>query len=259
MSAMCRLFSWFKTPHKNISIFFSKYIDTCIQKSLLYIHVCIINRELVLRKTKEDAEKTRQDIINAGISVFSRKWFAIVNMCDIAREAGVTRGAIYWHFKNKAELFIEIHNLVVKEIEIIINDSIAQGITLKERTFSILKNIIMKYYNDKNLRQMSRVLYLNQAVLEMPEFREWHLNYHQEKGHFFSELYQKAVGVSIDLKNDENAHIEFLSVVAYVQGLLDMIIFKEETSLKKLDEKKISQLVNIFLDGLFNYLPNKSA
>ena len=106
---------------------------------------------------------------------------------------------------------------------------------------------------------MSRVLYLNQAVLEMPEFREWHVSYHKEKGQFFSELYQKAAGESIDLENDETAKIEFLSIVAYLQGLIDIIIFKEEVGLKKLDEKSISQLVNIFLDGLFNYVPEKAV
>ena len=92
-----------------------------------------------MRKTKEDAEKTRQHIIDAGIKVFSKKLYSVVNMCDIAKEAGFTRGAIYWHFKNKSELFMEIHNRVVSEIEIIVNASIAQGVTLKERTFSILK------------------------------------------------------------------------------------------------------------------------
>jgi len=193
------------------------------------------------------------DIIEAGIKVFSKKWYAVVNMSDIAKEAGVTRGAIYWHFKNKAELFREIHNLVIKEIEIIVNASIAQGETLKERTFSILKNIVMKYYKDKNLRLMSRVLYMNQAVFEMDDFKEWHINYHKEKEVFFTELCRKASGDPVDLQNNKNALIEFLSVVAYLQGLIDMIIFKEEIGLKKLDENDISQLVNIFLDGLFSY------
>ena len=212
-----------------------------------------------MRKTREDAEQTRMDIIEAGIKVFSQKWYAVVNMSDIAKEAGVTRGAIYWHFKNKAELFREIHNLVVKEIEIIVNASIAQGETLKERTFSILKNLVMKYYKDKNLRLMSRVLYMNQAVFEMDDFKEWHINYHKGKEAFFTELCRKASGDPVDLKKDKNAMIEFLSVVAYLQGLIDMIIFKEEIGLKKLDENDISQLVNIFLDGLFSYVKKDAA
>lgn len=223
------------------------------------MHECIIIGETVLRKTKEDAEKTRQDIIEAGINVFSKKWYAIVNMSDIAKEAGVTRGAIYWHFKNKAELFREIHNIVAGEIETIVRQSLAQGTTLKERTFSILYNIVLKYNSDRKLRQMSRVLYLNQAVFEMKEFREWHFDYHRDKEKFFTDICRKANGEEIDLANDRNAKMEFLSVVAYLQGLLDMIVFKEEIGLKKFSEKDIAQLVTIFTDGLFNYTPEKVA
>ncbi|MDX9801450.1 MAG: TetR family transcriptional regulator [Spirochaetia bacterium] len=206
-----------------------------------------------MRKTRLDAEKTKQDIIDAGIKIFSSKLYAVVNMSDIAKEAGVTRGAIYWHFKNKRDLFMEIHNLVVKEIETIVSSSITQGITLKERTFSILNNILLKYSRDKKLRQMNRVLYLNQAVFDMKEFKENHLNYHKSKEQFFTDLIRKATGKDIDVKSDRNVMIEFLSVAAYMQGITEMIIFQEEAGLPKLDEKGITQLINIFLDGLFSY------
>ena len=65
-----------------------------------------------MRKTKKDAEKTKQDLIEAGIDIFSRKLYSDVNISEIAKMAGVTRGAVYWHFKNKAELFKEINEFV---------------------------------------------------------------------------------------------------------------------------------------------------
>jgi TetR/AcrR family transcriptional regulator, acrAB operon repressor len=59
----------------------------------------------MVRKTKEDAEKTRQDIIESARSVFHECGVSRSTLEKIAKEAGVTRGAIYWHFKDKAELF----------------------------------------------------------------------------------------------------------------------------------------------------------
>lgn len=56
------------------------------------------------RKTKEEALETRQGIIDASVRVFARHGVAKASLTDIAREAGVTRGAIYWHFANKADL-----------------------------------------------------------------------------------------------------------------------------------------------------------
>jgi len=57
---------------------------------------------------KEQAERTRENILKAGLKVFSEKGFAASRLEDIAREAGVTRGAIYWHFHDKLELFCEL-------------------------------------------------------------------------------------------------------------------------------------------------------
>lgn len=57
------------------------------------------------RKTKEEAELTRQDIIDAARCVFHECGVSRSSLEQVARVAGVTRGAVYWHFANKAELF----------------------------------------------------------------------------------------------------------------------------------------------------------
>ena len=59
----------------------------------------------MVRKTKEDAELTRQRIIDAARTVFLARGVSQTSMEHIAREAGVTRGAVYWHFNNKTDLF----------------------------------------------------------------------------------------------------------------------------------------------------------
>ena len=59
----------------------------------------------MVRKTKEEAEKTRQEIIEAARAVFHRDGVGRATMEKIAKEAGVTRGAVYWHFADKAALF----------------------------------------------------------------------------------------------------------------------------------------------------------
>ena len=56
------------------------------------------------RRTKEEAQETRRSILEAAVRVFARQGVANTSLTDIAQEAGVTRGAIYWHFANKADL-----------------------------------------------------------------------------------------------------------------------------------------------------------
>lgn len=58
----------------------------------------------MVRKTKEDTELTRAALLEAAERVFYEKGVAQTTLSDIATAAGLTRGAIYWHFKDKAAL-----------------------------------------------------------------------------------------------------------------------------------------------------------
>lgn len=58
-----------------------------------------------MRKTKAEAEQTRQDLLNAALEVFFQNGVTNTSLQAIAEQAGVTRGALYWHFKNKEDLF----------------------------------------------------------------------------------------------------------------------------------------------------------
>jgi TetR/AcrR family transcriptional regulator, repressor of the mexAB-oprM multidrug resistance operon len=65
-----------------------------------------------MRRTKQDAEKTRCAILEAAEALFLEKGVAHTSLEQIARHAGVTRGAVYWHFANKADLFNAMLNQV---------------------------------------------------------------------------------------------------------------------------------------------------
>lgn len=59
----------------------------------------------MIRKTRPAAELTRTQLLDAAEEVFLVRGVARSSLEEIARTAGVTRGAVYWHFRNKADLF----------------------------------------------------------------------------------------------------------------------------------------------------------
>ena len=69
------------------------------------------------RRTKEDAEATRNALLDAAERVFYDKGVSRASLDDIAREAGATRGAIYWHFKDKVDLFAAMLERVTLPLE----------------------------------------------------------------------------------------------------------------------------------------------
>jgi AcrR family transcriptional regulator len=57
------------------------------------------------RRTKAEAESTRAAILDAAEVLFYQHGVSRTTLEKIAAAANVTRGAIYWHFQNKADLF----------------------------------------------------------------------------------------------------------------------------------------------------------
>ena len=80
-----------------------------------------------MRRTKEEAEATRAKLLKTALSVFSAKGYAATTLDDVAKAAKVTRGAIYWHFKSKADLY----NTLIQELSArgatVVQQAVAEG------------------------------------------------------------------------------------------------------------------------------------
>ncbi|MBX9269373.1 TetR family transcriptional regulator [Chromobacterium violaceum] len=57
------------------------------------------------RKTREEAKQTRQQLLDAAEQLFSEQGVSRTTLAEIATAAGLTRGAVYWHFQNKLDLY----------------------------------------------------------------------------------------------------------------------------------------------------------
>ncbi len=66
----------------------------------------------MVRKCKEDADKTRQSLVDAARTCFLQHGVAGTTLDTVAKAAGMTRGAVYWHFANKVELFTAVRDEV---------------------------------------------------------------------------------------------------------------------------------------------------
>jgi len=93
-----------------------------------------------MRRTKEEAAVTRANLLKTALSVFSAKGYAAATLDDVAKAAKVTRGAIYWHFKSKADLY----NTLIQELSArgttVVQQALAEGGTL----IDILRRIFVR-------------------------------------------------------------------------------------------------------------------
>ncbi len=67
-----------------------------------------------MKRSKEDAAVTKEKLLEAAYYLFSTKGFENTTLSDIAIQAGLTRGAVYWHFKDKEDL---LNQLVIQNMQ----------------------------------------------------------------------------------------------------------------------------------------------
>jgi TetR/AcrR family acrAB operon transcriptional repressor len=112
-----------------------------------------------MRKTKEEAEVTKEKLLDAGLKVFSKKGYATATLDDIAKEAGVTRGAVYWHFKGgKADLMVAILNDGITRA----NDIMLNVIAAEEKPIKKLERLAVRMLEfleeDERYRAVQEIL-----------------------------------------------------------------------------------------------------
>jgi TetR/AcrR family acrAB operon transcriptional repressor len=71
----------------------------------------------MVRRTKEEAQATRRHILDTAELVFEQHGVSGTSLAEIAKAAGLTRGAIYWHFQDKADLFNAMMERVTLPLE----------------------------------------------------------------------------------------------------------------------------------------------
>jgi TetR/AcrR family acrAB operon transcriptional repressor len=70
-----------------------------------------------VRKTKEGALETRKKLLESALDEMSEKPFPSISMNNIASRAGLSKGALYWHFKNKNDLLINLVEDICEKAE----------------------------------------------------------------------------------------------------------------------------------------------
>jgi TetR/AcrR family acrAB operon transcriptional repressor len=114
-----------------------------------------------MRRTKEEAAVTRATILKSALAVFSAKGYAAASLDDVAKAARVTRGAIYWHFKSKADLYNTLAEELSARGASVVQQAVAEGGSFIEILRRIFIRLCAVIEDDKEAR----------AVMELALFK----------------------------------------------------------------------------------------
>lgn len=110
------------------------------------------------RRTKAEAEATRESILDAAEQVFMEKGVAKASLEEIARAAGVTRGAVYWHFRNKQDILDAMLERVRAPIAEMIDEASSVGDSL-DRLKQVCIIALQKLANDARYFRVYYILF----------------------------------------------------------------------------------------------------
>lgn len=165
------------------------------------------------RRTKEDADATRNGLLDAAELVFYEKGVARASLSEIAQAAGTTRGAIYWHFKDKVDLFNAMMDRVTLPLEAVsdVGEGLAPLAPL-QRLRSVVDRFLTTIATDARARRVFEIaIYRVEYVNELDGVRERHLAAHTRFQHFVEQILREAA--------DEAALTLPMDVVIAARGL----------------------------------------
>jgi AcrR family transcriptional regulator len=105
-----------------------------------------------VKRSKADAELTRAALLKAALKVFTAKGYTRATLDEIARAARVTRGAVYHHFTDKAEIYQTLLLESSRKSKDLIPAAIAEGGSFLEIIERVFVRQLTQMETDPDLR-----------------------------------------------------------------------------------------------------------
>ncbi|MEW7313870.1 multidrug efflux transporter transcriptional repressor AcrR [Buttiauxella gaviniae] len=200
------------------------------------------------RKTKQQALETRQHLLDVAIRLFSQHGVSATSLADIAKAAGVTRGAIYWHFKNKSDLFNEIWELTESSIGDL---EIEYRAKFPHDPLSVVRElliyILQATVTDERRRLMTEIIFHKcEFVGELAVLQQARRELYMEGNERIESSLQRCIDAEMLPKNLRLSHAVIL-LRSYITGLIEnWLVAPESFDLHGQAEDYVAILLEMF-------------
>ena len=141
------------------------------------------------RRTREEAEQTRQALLDSALRLFAEQGIGQTSLKQVAQQAGVTHGALYWHFRNRTDLVAALYQdarLPLDDLHLEQLQSASQNglVALKDYLLSWIDLVL----SDPHWRRVWRVFHLQSS--DLPEIEALKPQLREEREEWLERLLQ---------------------------------------------------------------------
>ena len=195
----------------------------------MYVSAAFFYNRTMARRTKQEAQETRARLLDAAEQLFHERGVSRTSLQDIAQAAGVTRGAVYWHFEDKVQLFNAMMERATMPLEEDFEASVSPG---PDRPLDDLRLRLMNVmhcaaFNARTRRAFEIANLRVEFVGEMASIRGRKVAAHREWTDHNREAFERAKALG-QLPPDVDAHQAAIGLMALVGGLLHHWILDPE-------------------------------
>ena len=200
-----------------------------------------------MRKTKEEAEITREQLLKKALALFSKKGYAATTLQDIATEAEVTRGAIYWHFGSKAELYNTLIREYSERGNLIVQQAAAEGGSLLDILRRVFVRQLALVETSREMRAVMELqLFKTGPVPELAEGRQQQIEAGVGLIEMLTGIMEQGIAAGL-LRPDVSAEDMARAYLAFQNGLIQLwLTTPDKFSL----QERADSFATIFMVGI---------
>ena len=180
-----------------------------------------------MRKTKENAQITKKQIMAVAVGLFLQKGFSITTLDEIAQQANVTRGAIYWHYKDKLDIVNELIETEHQNLKGLLQKIFDENISSFDKIEKIIEEIVNNFFDNKSFQDFIELTWFKIEYTHLSRLR----SSKAELTGFFIENFNKVVveaqriGV---IKNEVNASDITITIINMINGMYRLFFILPE-------------------------------
>lgn len=144
------------------------------------------------RKGKPEAQAVRERLLQSALDLFTERGYASTSVREIVGAAGVTKPVLYYYFKSKKGIYLELLTKPFSQLEKIIDEALCESGTFRDRIAGLYSRIFTLFVEKiKEARLMYSIYYGPPQGAPFIDFEAYHLKMRELTGKMLKEALKR--------------------------------------------------------------------
>ena len=198
-----------------------------------------------MRKTKDEALITKNQIMEKAMKLFLQKGFLTTTLDEIAQYANVTRGAIYWHFKDKLDIVNELIETEHQSLTKLLNELFKENISPFNKIEKIIDGIVVNFFDNQTFQDFIELTWFK---IEYSQLSRLRTSKAELTGYFIEnfELFVNEAQKAGQIKKEINASDVSITITNMINGMYRLFfILPDQVNTKEEAMRSFKSYLNL--------------